>query len=325
MALETISRSFGYISSIRLRDNSLHLKYPKVTVPLTRSFFRSARAVVQIYTYLVCVRVARLMRGQTPVGKIAFHPQSAAPWYNIWFVTQIAGLKTVSNPQDADYAFVFEDATHNTQRAVYSDTTNPMGINHKIENIAKNHVGEVFESVFGYPINIDPTTYQGRGIRKSEENGAHDGIVIDCPIEPSEVLPNYSYQRLVDSTFNGQTSEDLRIAVVYGEVPIVFHKHKAEKKRFGTDYLSVDLLEPQNVFSQDELEKIAIFSEKIGLDFGAVDVMRDKHDRRIYIVDVNKTCMPVLSLSLKQQMIAQRRVAASFMKNIEERRRNRQA
>ena len=40
----------------------------------------------------------------------------------------------------------------------------------------------------------------------------------------------------------------------------------------------------------------------MNLDFGAIDVMRDKNDERIYIVDVNKTCMPVLCLSLRQQI-----------------------
>ena len=62
--------------------------------------------------------------------------------------------------------------------------------------------------------------------------------------------------------------------------------------------------------------KIAHFCEAMGLDFGAVDVMRDKHDGRIYVVDVNKTCMPVLCLSQKSQRDALRRISESLIKLI---------
>ena len=50
----------------------------------------------------------------------------------------------------------------------------------------------------------------------------------------------------------------------------------------------------------------------MNLDFGSIDVMRDKHDGRIYIVDVNKTCMPVLCLSLKTQIKSQKKIAEAL-------------
>ena len=68
----------------------------------------------------------------------------------------------------------------------------------------------------------------------------------------------------------------------------------------------------EDVFSADEITLIKTFCQKMQLDFGAIDVMRDKHDGRIYIVDVNKTCMPVLCLKLKTQIKSQDKIAQAL-------------
>ena len=52
------------------------------------------------------------------------------------------------------------------------------------------------------------------------------------------------------------------------------------------------------VFSADELAMIARFNARMGLDWGGLDILRDRADGRIYIVDVNKTDLgPVIALS----------------------------
>ena len=101
-----------------------------------------------------------------------------------------------------------------------------------------------------------------------------------------------------------------------GELVLVYNKHKPLDKRFGTEYLSVDVYEPNEVFSNEEIHLIKLFCKNMNLDFGAIDVMRDKNDGRIYIVDVNKTCMPVLCLSLKQQIDCQQKIADAMNKGL---------
>ena len=256
--------------------------------------------------------MARLFKGSPTTKKIAFFPQLAAPWYNIWSVVQLTGLRVTTDLHDADFIFVFEDSTYTNAAGKLPTGLTAKLINHKIDNIGKEHVASVFRDVFGYDLSIDPTTYKGRAIRKSQTNGTHDGIEIDCPISPDDVISGYAYQKLIDSTFTGETSEDLRVVCSLGELPIVFHKHKAIEKRFGTEYISVDIFNPDDVFSDDEIKKLTAFCEKSGLDFGAVDVMRDKNDSRIYVVDVNKTCMPVLSLPFGKQIEAYRKISRSF-------------
>ena len=306
----------GYFQGIHVMNRGLYFGRPPRKIHLNRSFFRSAIAVVQIYSYLVGLKLVRKLKQAKPQGTIAFTPEPAAPWHNVWIAAQLGGLKTVNDPGKADCVFVFEDQTHSSPRYFAPGEAAPLLVNNRVNDISKNNVADKFEQVFGYPLRIDPTVHRGKAARKSELNGAHDGVVIDCPIKPEEVLEGHSYQRLVDSTFNGKTSEDLRIAYVFGKIPVVFHKHKELNKRFGTDYLSVDLLKPEQAFTADEIKKIVEFCDVVGLEFGSVDIMRDKVDNRIYIVDVNKTCMPVLSLTTKKQMEAQRKIAQALMATV---------
>ena len=121
-----------------------------------------------------------------------------------------------------------------------------------------------------------------------------------CPISRSELEDGAVYQRLIDTATDGVRSEDLRTNVVKGALPVVFHKYKTLEGRFGTSYLHTDVRSADELYSKEEQAQISAFCREIGLDFGCIDVLRDINDGRIYIVDVNKTCMPVLSLSIKE-------------------------
>ena len=53
----------------------------------------------------------------------------------------------------------------------------------------------------------------------------------------------------------------------------------------------MELCAPEDVFSQDEREKISRFSERSEWIFGELDVLRDRNTGRIYIIDPNNTPM----------------------------------
>jgi len=309
-------RFFKYFQGISFEKRRIHVATTGAVIEIDRSFRADLIAVVKIYTYFVAQKIKQIFTRPKLAGTIAFYPQIPGPWYNIWQVVRLAGLKTLSDVSQANYVFIFEDKTFSQYDKDFVRGPDAVQINHRVDDISKDHVAGVFEDVFGYAIRIDPMTHTGPAIRKSNVNGTHDGIVIDCPIDVSELSVDHTYQRLVDSTFNGKTSEDLRIAYVLGKIALVYHKHKPLDDRFGTDYLSVDVKTASDVFSPKEVRLISLFCEKMGLDFGAVDVMRDKHDDRIYIVDVNKTCMPVLSLSLKTQIKSQQKIADGLIQGL---------
>ena len=51
----------------------------------------------------------------------------------------------------------------------------------------------MFEDVFGYALDVDPTTYTGRIVKKLDENATHDGEVVDGPIPADDVAPGFVY------------------------------------------------------------------------------------------------------------------------------------
>ena len=311
-------RTLNYFKGIHIRDGVIYVRQTGQQIPIDRKLFGSIIAVLRVYLYLFGVKLIRFLTFKRPLATIAFVPHLPAFWYNIWIANQISGSRAFGDASRADSIFVFEDSTVN---AFDPDTlpSNAVKVNDRISDVTKTRVGALFEQVFGYGISVDPLTYEGEGIRKSNQNGAHDGVKIHFPLREDQIVPEFVYQRLVDSTNTPGITEDLRIAYVFGKIAVVYHKFKDTAVRFGTEYLRVDLRSAEDVCSQSEIHLLVEFCETMGLDFGAVDVMRDKNNGRIYVVDVNKTCMPVLSLTFREQMTAQRRIATAFLAGLEAR------
>ncbi|MEL6860636.1 MAG: hypothetical protein AAGL11_02275 [Pseudomonadota bacterium] len=305
-AFASVSRSFEYVRGLRIKDKQLLVPHPRVRVSLDRSFFKSLFAALQLYTYLVLVGVARIFKRNRDRKTIAFYPHSAPPWYNIWLATQIGDIQIVSDVDKADTVFVFEDETYSRAARQLNADQRSRALNDRVEDISKTHVARVFKNVFGYALDVDPLTYHGPAVCKSDANGTHDGKIVECPISSKDVEEGAVYQRLINTATDGVRNEDLRTNVVKGTLPVVFHKYKTMEGRFGTSYLHTDVRQADEVFSKDEQSQIAAFCREMGLDFGCIDVLRDVNDGRIYIVDVNKTCMPVLSLKFTEQIKALR-------------------
>lgn len=309
----------GHFRGVRIRKGVVTFPHTGTQIPLNGTFFKGAIPVVRFNSFLLLQRLGRFLSGKRPAASIAFYPQPSGPWYNAWLAARMGGLDIVKDPKLANVVFVFDDKTESLTGAELEPAIKAKAINHLIDDISKTHVGKVFEQVFGYSVDIDPLTYQGLAVQKSDINATHDGQVIECPLPPEKLRADSVYQKLIESDFTERGAEDLRMAYVGGEIPIVFHKYKVLEKRFGTDYAQVDVWTADEAFSKEEQAKLTAFCSAMGLDFGAVDVMRDKHDGRIYVVDVNKTCMPVLCLSQKSQRAAFRSIAEALVRLVEQR------
>lgn len=245
--------------------------------------------------------------------RIAFTPDQPRPWYLIWSVLHAAGGRIVANPQNADAIFYFEDVTERADNPVMALPKTTHGIrqiNCDCIDVSKSTVARVFEEVFGYPLGVDPAVWNGPAVEKSERNGAHDGRIINCPAEPK---PGMVYERVIDNTDNGRFVEDLRTPTQGGEIALVYIKQRAINDRFANTNDRVVLRRPEQVFSVEEREKLKQFCQKIHLDWGGIDVLRDRQNGRIYVVDVNKTDMgPPTALALADQMRSVRRLAKAF-------------
>lgn len=266
------------------------------------------------FCFYTRTQVWRLQRSLTGHRKptIAFLPDKPRPWYLIWPVMHCAGAKPIDDASQADIVMQFDDSTlcdpkiPDLSRRVRRVRT----VNFNCRDISKTNVAVAFERVAGYSLAVDPTSYSGPIVDKSEINAAHDGRIVQGPIEPQS---GRAYQRLVDNEIAGGLVEDLRTCTVDGEPVLVFRKRRPLERRFANENVSVDWVRPQEVFTPAEIDLIRRFTSEIRLDWGGVDVLRNKQDGRIFIVDANKTDMgPPVALPLGQKLRATRLLARAF-------------
>ena len=264
------------------------------------------------FTFYFFAQMWRLQRRLTGHKRptIAFAPDEPRPWYLIWPVLHVAGARIVTDAADADIVMQFDDSTESQKLTAIEHASTTRTVNFECSDISKTHVANVFENVAGYGLGVDPETFDGMMVDKSEINAAHDGRIVSGPIPKEE---GRAYQRLIDNTIPGGLVEDLRTCTVDGEAALVFIKRRPISRRFLNENTEVFIKNPQDVFSKDELDVINAFCKEIKLDWGGVDVLRDARDGRIYIVDANKTDMgPPVALPLGQKLRATRRLARIF-------------
>ena len=78
-------------------------------------------------------------------------------------------------------------------------------------------------------------------------------------------------------------------------------------------------MRPQDVFTDAEIERLGAFSRAMGLDWGGLDVLRDRASGRLYVVDVNKTDMgPPIALPFLDKIAAVSRLGRALRQLVTE-------
>ena len=299
-----------WLADFDFRDGAFHVKKTGAIIPFSLSLLHDVFAWFAFYFFTQTWRIWRWMTGHKR-PTIAFVPDKPRPWYFIWPVMHIAGAKIISETDQADIVFQFDDTTV-VDHAVPVTKPGAMVVNFDCRDISKSLIAEVFARVAGYDLAVDPQTYSGSMVEKGEANGAHDGRIIVGPAKP---VAGKTYQKLINNEIEGGLVEDLRTCIVGGEPTIVFRKRRPLERRFLNENAEVILDQPKLVYSPEEIDLIRNFAAGIGLDWGGVDVLRDKDTGKIHIVDANKTDMgPPVALALGGKLRATRRMAAAFAK-----------
>lgn len=173
-------------------------------------------------------------------------------------------------------------------------------LNFDCADISKKLVGKIHTEVFGYSLDIDPLEYKGTAVRKSDGNATHDGQVIQCPIPADKYDNSCVYNVLIDNLANGYVS-DFRVVYMNGILDLFYEKKRKAENRFaaGCDHVAIRSIDEE--FTPREQQEIDTFCGKIGLDYGELDVLRDKQSGKIYIVDVAKTPFDITKVMSKQE------------------------
>jgi hypothetical protein len=241
--------------------------------------------------------------------RVWFAPERPRPWYVIWSAATLAGVAFAHSEADSDAAFYFEDATTGAP----PQTSSGRMLNAGCSDISKTRVARVFEATAGYSLTLNPETHIGVAVEKSEENGAHDGRLIDCPAKAS---PGKTYQHFIDCV-EGDTAFDFRTTIINRQPRFVLVKTKPAANRFSIHNATVVYKTLDEVFSQDEIALITRFAEAMELDWGALDILRDRISSRIYVVDANKTDTgPAVDLSWADREKLKTSISRSFREMI---------
>lgn len=299
----------NWLADFKYEDGAWLVKKTGHRVPATKKLAHDIFTFLTFYTLAQSWRTWRRITGHKRPS-IAFYPDKPRPWYFIWPVMHAAGAKIISDVSKADIVFQFDDST--TGDGVVPPTkAGAKLVNFGCNDISKSVVAAAFERAAGYSLAVDPRTYTGQMVEKSEMNAAHDGRIIEGPMEP---LADKTYQVLVDNEIEGDLIEDLRACICGGVPAVTFRKRRAVGRRFLNENAEVILDTPENCYSPEEIEIITRFAAEIGLDWGGVDVLRDNASGKIYIVDANKTDMgPPIALELGDKLKSTRRMAKAFV------------
>jgi hypothetical protein len=276
-------------------------------IPLNWEIFHSFSSWL---LYFTTIKGRRLRQPEPqPSFKVAFAPDRARPWYLIWMALHEAGAVVVDDPREADLVFHFDDSTQSLTPAPVAKPGARL-VNFECRDVSKSAVAAAFEETFGYALKIDPAAYTGDAVEKGEDNGAHDGQIVTCPIQPRA---DRVYQRLIDNRIDRGLVEDLRTPTLGGIPACVFLKRRPTDERFANLNTEVALARPEDVFSPPEIEAIGRFCRRLGLEWGGLDVLRDAADGRLYIVDANKTDMgPPTALPLADKVEATKALARAI-------------
>ncbi|MEO0550137.1 MAG: hypothetical protein AAFZ91_09460 [Pseudomonadota bacterium] len=302
--------SRNWLADFKYEDGACLVKKTGHRIPLKLSLLNDFFTWFTFYSLAQSWRTWRRLTGHKRPS-IAFYPEKPRPWYFIWPVMHASGAKLISDVSTADIVFQFDDSTSSDHIA---PTTKPGArlVNFGCTDISKSNVATAFKQAAGYSLAVDPKTYSGPMVEKSEKNACHDGRIIEGPMDP---LADKTYQVLVDNEIAGGLVEDLRCCICGGEPSVVFRKRRQISRRFLNENAEVLLDTPQNTYTEDEIAVITRFAAEIGLEWGGVDVLRDNASGKIYIVDANKTDMgPPVALNLGDKLKSTRRMAKAFVK-----------
>jgi len=161
-------------------------------------------------------------------------------------------------------------------------------LNMNCNDVSKEHVSAVFEEIFGYSLSVDPGTYSGKCVMKSNWNGLHVGEIIECPTTVRR--EGFVYQKLLNNEVENGLVQDIRVPIFRNTIPFVYLKYRPVQERLvDRSHINrkIVMAEVSEVLSAEEVKHITQFFQKMGLEYGEIDVLRDRDDQRIYIVDVN--------------------------------------
>lgn len=245
------------------------------------------------------------------------YPHYPSRGSTIYKIGKLLHFNITNNPKaDAEWGIYWEYLTFREEYQLLEEIAKKICIvNLFSRDISKLYIDSIHKKVFGYSTRVDPLKYKGKIVRKNDINAKHDGEILEAPIQETE--QGFIYQLLIDNTYAEDRVMDYRIPVVGEVLDFVYLKFRPITERFRNITLEARTEKLTAIFSQEEISGLNDFCREIRLEYGELDVLRNKNDGRIYIVDVNNTPQGPPSHTIKPDAVfAIRKIATSLEKLI---------
>ena len=118
----------------------------------------------------------------------------------------------------------------------------------------------------------------------------------------SDLCGDKVYQRLVNNTTDDEHEvTDIRVPIIGDTMPVAWLKWRSVDNRFGIQSARATVADPNALFSFEETWRLRLLCRKLHLDYGELDVLRDRDTNQIYVVDANPTPYPLATGMPRQQ------------------------
>lgn len=255
------------------------LNHYREGMPFAERMAKDAKAVL--------ARVKAVLRYGSSPPVIITWPDFPSKRATVSSIAAHLGAILTNKPRHGHVLLFFDDQTVKGELHPSIQKKARRVLNADCLDIQKTTVEAHHLAVFGYGSFIDPATHQGTAVCKSNGNALHDGRYVACPT--TEIIADAVYQRVINNRTDDGLALDYRVAVMADELPVAYMKFKAWEKRFTNDTVSAERIAIDTAFSAEEQERIVALVKRMKIDFCEVDVLRDRADGRIYLIDVNTT------------------------------------
>ena len=263
----------------------------------------------------VMLWISNYLKNGLKIKTFLVYPDYPGRGTTIYKAGRFLNYNITNNPKaDYEFAIYWEDITVREQCHFLDKTSkNKHVINMSIRDISKLHIDKIHKEIFGYSTQIDPLLYTGKIVRKNNLNAKHDGKIYQGPINSLE--QGYIYQILIDNSYSDDLVMDIRVTVVEEILDFVYIKYRLISERFKNTTVVTKIKKTNEVFTDVEIKLLNSFCKKLKLEYGELDVLRDKNENRIYVVDVNNTPHgPPANTSKQNSKFAIREIAKHLKK-----------
>ena len=235
--------------------------------------------------------------------KLFCYPDKPGTWSKLHAVITTLGWR-YGTREDHDLRTYFSGATINTggvrldrrgRRPAASPSILPKTINSGCVDVSKSAIERAFSKELGYASFVDPS-----GVECVEKTEIQAIKKIRRVAAGSPQRSGYVYQREIN-TFRDRAWTDLRPVVYDGRILGVVVKKKSDWIHGDAD-ARIELASPLQVFSADELARIEAGCRGFGAHFAELDVLRDRDNGKVYVVDLNYTAHRNSFDLIKKQM-----------------------